>query len=529
MNFGSVFFSALPVLVLIFLMTKPKPWPSVPAFGFAAGLSVILALFYWKQGVRLVLASILSGFLEAFTPVFIVAGAVFLFLALEQTGLMDTIRTWLRGISPHPIAQVMVVGWAFGFLIEGASGFGTPAALAAPILAGLGFPVLNVAAVCLAFNGICTIFGAVGTPIWFGFGPNNLSSTLLLKIGQQAAFFQTIVALIVCVAALRFLFPWKIIFRNLIFIWLSLLTCLIPMIFLSYFSYEFPVILGGAIGLLGTILLAKFQIGLDSSEAGEKAGRLWLPNLGRALLPLTFTVFVLLITRIPGLGLRNFLTSADPALSLQLGNFGIFRISATLVLQMRDILGQGMNWSFPVLYVPAILPFAFAAILAVIVSNKEGVRVSFLVRELGERIRTPWFALIGALILVKLMLSGSADTAPAFVIGRAFAEVAGEKWKFFASGLGSLGSFFSGSTTISNLTFGGTQIAIAESTNLPVELILALQLAGGSIGNMICLHNIIAVCAVLGLKNQEGAILRKTLIPWFLAFLLLVIFPVFID
>jgi lactate permease len=81
----------------------------------------------------------------------------------------------------------MLVGWAFVFLIEGACGFGTPAALAAPILVGLGFPAIRVALLCLIFNAIPTVFGAVGTPMWFGFEPLELPQSELIDIGLKTA------------------------------------------------------------------------------------------------------------------------------------------------------------------------------------------------------------------------------------------------------------------------------------------------------------------------------------------------------
>ena len=75
--------------------------------------------------------------------------------------------------------------------------------------------------------------------------------------------------------------------------------------------------------------------------------------------------------------------------------------------------------------------------------------------------------------------------------------------------LGALGSFFSGSATISNLTFAGIQHAIAEQLSLPLQVVLALQSVGAAMGNMVCINNIVAVTAILGLKGQDGVILKK--------------------
>ena len=121
-------------------------------------------------------------------------------------------------------------------------------------------------------------------------------------------------------------------------------------------------------------------------------------------------------------------------------------------------------------------------------------------------------ALFGALIFVNLLMIGG-DQASTIILGDALASVAGGAWKYFAPFLGALGSFFSGSTTISNLTFGGIQASIAQDTGLDVGTLLALQCAGAAMGNMITIHNIVAVCAVLALVNVEGEILKKAFPP----------------
>ncbi len=99
------------------------------------------------------------------------------------------------------------------------------------------------------------------------------------------------------------------------------------------------------------------------------------------------------------------------------------------------------------------------------------------------------------------------------MMGNALAGAAGGAWVYLAPFLGALGSFFSGSATISNLTFGGIQASVAAETGTSTSTLLALQSGGAAMGNMICIHNIVAVCAVLGLVNREGEILKRTVIP----------------
>jgi lactate permease len=139
-------------------------------------------------------------------------------------------------------------------------------------------------------------------------------------------------------------------------------------------------------------------------------------------------------------------------------------------------------------------------------------RFCHVAKETFARLRNPVLALFGALIFVQL-LTIDGERASTRILGDALATGTGGLWIYFAGFLGALGSFFSGSNTISNLTFGPIQLRIAQDLGVPPTTMLALQTVGAAMGNMVAVHNIVAVCAVLGLKNQEGAILKKTFIP----------------
>ena len=140
-------------------------------------------------------------------------------------------------------------------------------------------------------------------------------------------------------------------------------------------------------------------------------------------------------------------------------------------------------------------------------SNVKQIFVSSL-----QQSKNPFIALVGALVMVNLMLVGG-EHSMVKIIGRTFAEISGSNWTIFSSFLGAIGSFFSGSNTVSNLTFGSVQLSTAETTGISVALVLALQSVGGAMGNMVCINNIVAVSSVLNISNQEGTIIKKTIIP----------------
>jgi lactate permease len=522
-----LFFAALPIGLLIFVMTKKNGLPSTVAFALAALLTYVVRIWFFKTSPNLAHAAIVSGLLQALTPISIVFGAIFFFVALEHSGAMETLRLWLNGVTRNPVAQLMIVGWSFVFLIEGASGFGTPAALAAPILVGLGFPPLRVAVLCIVMNAVPTSFGAVGTPTWFGFGSLGLSESQLLEIGLKSALMHAAAALVIPVIALGFVVDWKVIRRNLLFAEVAILASVLPMAAVAAFNYEFPSVAGGMIGLLTTIFLARRGIGLAKDEANaagsvarssqsispqSETSPLHGSDVLRALAPLLATVGILLLTRIPFLGLRQLLTSEAKWVLIPLGPVGEFSLSPSLVFQLRGILGEDLHWSHALLYVPSILPFFVAAALALVLYRCPPSVFGTVAKETFARLRNPVIALFGALIFVQL-LKIDGERASTRILGDALAAGAGGSWIYFAGFLGALGSFFSGSNTISNLTFGPIQLRIAQDLGVSSTTMLALQTVGAALGNMVAIHNIVAVCAVLGLKNQEGNILKKTFIP----------------
>jgi lactate permease len=511
-----------PIVILIFMMTKKNAVPSYIALPIAAALVYVLKLVYFDAEPNLTNATLVAGVLTAFVPIFIIWGAILLFKTMEHTGAMDQVRTWLNAVSPNPVAQLMIIGWAFAFLIEGASGFGTPAALAAPILIGLGFPALKVAVLALIMNSVPVTFGAVGTPTWFGLGQLDLTSAQIMEIGIKSALIHGVAALIIPVIALSFVVPWREIKNNIVFVYLSILSCVVPYVAIAFFSYEFPSLLGGIIGLVISVLLARRGVGLARSEREgpevappAPAQAVGTGSLIKAMFPLWGTVVVLIATRIPELGIKSVLTETEPMLQASLGSLGDFSLSTALVAKLDSIFGTDATWAFSALYIPAFIPFFLIAGASLLLFRASAGTGWTVWTETYDRMKKPIIALMGALVMVSLMRAGG-DDALVIVIGRFFADGFGDSWQFVASYLGAIGAFFSGSNTVSNLMFAGIQQSIAESTNLNVTTILAMQSVGGAMGNMVCINNIVAVCSILGILNKEGWILQRTALPMLL-------------
>lgn len=504
--------SLFPIVLLIYLMVKRNSTPSFIALPLIALLVYVLQLTYFGQDFMLVNANVISGIIATQTPVTIIFGAILFNRMMEVSGAINILRRWLSNINPNPVAQLMIIGWAFAFMIEGASGFGTPAAIAAPILVGLGFNPIKVAIFALVMNSVPVSFGAVGTPTWFGFAPLNLGEDMLLDIGYKSALIHFFAGLVVPVIALRFVTDWNNIRKNILFIYLSILACTVPYLLLAGVNYEFPSLVGGAVGLLVSILLANKGIGLAKTAAKEVQEPVAFATIFKAMLPTIMLIAILIITRIHQLGIKALLNDATTWFSVSLGQFGQFEVSRALILSLKNILGQGVNDSYKTLYVPSLIPFIITVLISLFLFKIKPADSKNIFSTTFKQTKKPFFALIGALIMVKLMLLGG-ENSMVQTIGRDFAAATGSNWTYFSAYLGAIGSFFSGSNTVSNLTFGGIQYSIAQTTALSVPLTLALQSVGGAMGNMVCINNVIAVCSVLDVKNQEGTIIKKTVIP----------------
>ncbi|MFD0965539.1 lactate permease LctP family transporter [Seminibacterium arietis] len=529
----ALFVSIFPIVLLIYLMVKRNALPSYVALPWIAVVVLIIQFVFFGTDISIVSANVTSALVAVQTPITVIFGAILFNRFSEVSGATDVLRRWLGSINPNPIAQIMIIGWAFAFMIEGASGFGTPAAIAAPILVGLGFPPLKVAMLALVMNSVPVSFGAVGTPTWFGFGPLHLSDSQILEIGSMTALIHTIAALVIPLMAMRLIVSWTEIRKNLIFIYISIFACVIPYLLLAQVNYEFPALLGGAIGLLISVLAANKGIGLSKVENTLDNSGVSKSELVKALFPTGLLIGLLIITRIHQLPFKALMNDATTWFNVQLGSLGLFEVSQGLIFSLKNIFGTPVSASYKLLYVPALIPFVVAVLISIPVFALTTTKTKDIFMGSLKQTKNPFLALVGALIMVNLMLVGG-DQSMVKIIGKSFAHATGEYWTYFASYLGAVGAFFSGSNTVSNLTFGSVQVSTAEITGLSATLVLALQSVGGAMGNMVCINNIVAVSSVLNIQNQEGTIIKRTVVPMIVygviaALVAVLIIPIFFN
>ncbi|PIE66503.1 MAG: lactate permease, partial [Desulfobacterales bacterium] len=526
-------------------------WPSTRAMPLAWLVCAIAAVTAWKLPVPYVLALSLQGIVVAIGVLIIVFGAILILYTLQQSGGMETIQYGMQNITRDRRIQAIIIGYMFAAFIEGAAGFGTPAALAAPLLLALGFPPLAAAIICLVFNSFPVTFGAVGTPVIMGMTylkplvadavtaanaaglPLNFQdyASFTKVVGQWATVMHTPMAFIMPVFMLGFLTrfygqnkSWKEGFAAWRFCIFAAVAFLVPYLFCAWIiGPEFPAMIGGLVGLGIIVAGAKkgfcmpektWDFGPRSSWLAEWTGSItgsanseFKAHMSqvKAWMPYILTGVLLVLTRIPSLGLKGFLTAQK--------------------IPFNNILGfEGVSASIQYLYLPGA-PFIFVSILTIWMHGMNGSSVKKAWTEAIAKMKAPTIALFASVALVSIFRgSGVADVAlnpnayPSMPLAMAktMAGFAGTFWPMLAAYVGGLGAFITGSNTVSDLLFAEFQWSVAAQLSLPRQIIAASQAVGGAMGNMVCIHNIVAACAVTGLIGREGLILRRTFWPFLL-------------
>ncbi|HIV67147.1 MAG TPA: L-lactate permease [Candidatus Mailhella excrementigallinarum] len=534
-------FAFIPILVALVLMAGLR-WPSTRAMPLALLAALALAATVWGQAPLRLAALCIEGAVTAFGVLIIVFGALLIYYTLEYSGGMETIQAGMKRISPDRRLQAIIIGFMFAAFIEGAAGFGTPAALAAPLLLGLGFPPLCAAVICLAFNSVPVTFGAVGTPVLqglkavesFGVAALGLSDpSMFYKIvGEYATLMHLPMAYILPIFMLGFMTrffgknkSWAEGFRAWKYCLMASTCFVVPYLILAWtVGPELPSMVGGLLGLGVLVYLTRKGFCIPRDEVWQFAPTAewdhdWSGEIKasdatdftdhmsqtRAWMPYVLCGLILVLTRVPAFGLKPLINT-----------YGVVGVS--------NVLGQeGVGASLALLNLPGTIPFILVSIITIGLHAMSPAKVSGAWTTAFKKMKAPTIALISAVALVSVFKGSgvNADGLPSMPMAMAqfVANLTGNAWPYFASYAGGLGAFITGSCTVSDMLFGNFQWDVANALNfspLGHYVILAAQAVGGAMGNMICIHNIVAVCAVLGMIGHEGTILRRTVIPFIL-------------
>ncbi len=525
----------LPILAVMFFLVVLR-WPATRAMPVAYCMTLTFALWLWQVPVVHALAASLRGVVIACSLLWIIFGAIVLLFTLKESGAAATIRRGFMDVSRDRRVQAVLVAWLFGSFIEGASGFGTPAAVAGPLLLALGFPALAAVMTTLIIQSTPVSFGAVGTPIMVGMreslnvatveqavaGAGMTYTEFIYQIGVFTALphalIGTFIPLILCGMLTRFFGKNKSFVEGL-GIWkfalFGGLAFTIPYVTVAVvLGPEFPSLLGALIGLAIVVPAAKAGFLLPKGEPWDFPPKSdWLPEwmgsftgdvgaerhhmtLGRAWTPYVLIAALLVVTRLPFLPFKAWLAGVQ--------------------WSWTNILGTELSQGVQPLYLPGTI-FMVVSLLTVWLHRMSGAETKKAWADAVKMLAAPAFALLFAVALVRVFIDSDVNQSGLESMPLALAEwaaaTAGGSWPFFAPMIGALGAFVAGSNTVSDLMFSLFQYGVADRIGVSHLVILGMQALGGAAGNMITVHNVVAASATVGLVGREGLLIRRTILP----------------
>ncbi|NQY52640.1 MAG: L-lactate permease [Campylobacteraceae bacterium] len=527
--------AALPIIVAAVLLVGFR-LPAKKAMPAVYVVTSLVAYLVWEVSFNRILASSIQGLLITVAVLWIIFGAILLLNTLKHSGAIAVIRQGFNNVSPDRRIQVIIIAWLFGSFIEGASGFGTPAAIAAPLMVAIGFPAMAAVMIGMMIQSTPVSFGAVGTPILIGVNKGldsegigaTLSSMgsswdqylqiITSEVAIVHAVIGTMIPLFMIVMMTRFFGQNKSWTEGLSIVPFAIfggLAFTIPYALTGvYLGAEFPSLIGALVGLPIVTLAAKkgFLVPKDSWDFAprEKWPVHWVSkfemkldamtekipmSLTKAWIPYVLVAAILVLTRV-----------SDDVKAFVKG----------WVIPFKDILGEGISYSIVPLYLPGGI-LVFVVLLTYFLHGMKGNEIKAAVSESSRVMLGAGFVLVFTIPLVRILINSGIngagfDSMPVAMANYVAASM-GDIYPLFAPLVGALGAFIAGSNTVSNMMLSQYQFGVADALGLSTAFMVALQAVGAAAGNMIAIHNVVAASATVGLLDQEGDTLRRTIIP----------------
>ena len=560
--------AVLPLAIIAILMVGLYQ-PATRTMPIAWVVAAAVAFIGWNMSPTLVAAASIRGALTATRILVIVFGAILLLYTLKQSGAFEVINAGFSSISDDRRVQVVLLVFLMGSFIEGAAGFGTPAAIVGPLLVGLGFPPMAAVVVALTGNILAITFGAVGTPLIIGlrdvvFAAGTDAATQVVEqggfesvgayvaqVGVWAAAMHAIAGIaipFIGVAMMTRFFgeersikPALEVLPLCLFAWA---TFAIPYVLTAvYLGPTFPALLGSMIGLLVTTVTLRAGHFLPSETwdfgPRENWPDHWVGNIepgqgvgsgagrGDATVAAdggtTSTAFGDLHDQDMSLGmawLPYILVAALLVVTRVVGPVQSY-LSTTGVIAWNNILGTPFSEGIELLYLPGSL-FVVVAVVTYVLHGMSGREIkdswSEAVRNIAPAVVALWFAVAAVMVMQRsgdpVVLEGTTASAGMLgILSELTADVTGAAFPFFSGFIGAFGAFIAGSNTVSDILFGLFQYQAAQQIGAPTQIAVAAQAVGGAIGNLVAIHNVVAALTVVGLLGEEGRVIRLELIP----------------
>jgi lactate permease len=489
--------AAIPVAVVLILLgiLRRPAWESS-----LAGLIVafILAVWVWAMPANLAASSVLNGIVFALWPImWIVVNALLLYNVAVASGRFDAFRNWIIARLPNDRRVVLVViGFCFGALLEGVSGFGTPVAITSALLILVGYAPLEALTFTLIFNTAPVAFGALGAPVTVLGQVTNISDvTLGQMIGRQLPFIAVLLPFYV-----MGIYGGR---RSIAAVWPVLLVsgcsfALCQFLASNYLDYRLTDVLSSLGSLIITIAFVQ----------------IWKPAVDPAFIIARAPATTVELSRVPGWQgwVPWIIVSVAVILwtHFAIPNIGAVKLPWPGLDKAISITLYGSK-PYAAVYLFQPLAGGTAILLATIITT---LLVRLPAAEFVSCIATTWrqsrIAILTVALIVALayLMNYSGMT---YTLGKGVASV-GIVFPLVSAFLGWLAVFLSGSDTSGNALFGNLQVVAANQLGLNPVLIAATNSSGGVMGKMISPQNIATGVSVTNLKGQEGAVFARTFI-----------------
>ena len=511
---GSMFLSTLVASIPVVVMLVGLGFLHLKAhIAAGAGLlaAILIAVFAYGMPAEMAGKAALLGGLTGLVPIgWIVLNIIFLHQLTEQNGSFKVLQDSIAGITTDRRLQLLLIAFAFGAFFEGAAGFGTPVAVTAAILIGLGFSPLAASGLSLIANTAPVAYGALGTPIITLAKVHNYDlMAVSAMVGRQLPFFSLIVP---------FWLIWAFAGRKgMMQIWPAILVTgvsfAVPQFLVSNFiGPELVDVIAAMSSMICLVLFLRVwqpkeiwtSVSLKGHEADGGEGHVAAPvtvhpraDVIRAWLPwVILTVFVF----IWGLPVVKTFFNGIYAPKFEISGLH------NMIEKMAPVVAKPTKEG--AIYVFGLLSATGTGILLAALVGGLAAKYSFgqLVSAYG---RTIWLVRYSLVTIVLMLGLGTLTRFSGLdtTLGLAFAGT-GMFYPFFGTLMGWMGVALTGSDTASNVLFGGMQKVAAEQLGLSPNLMGAANSSGGVMGKMIDAQSIVVASTATRWFDHEGDILR---------------------
>ena len=495
----SAILAALPIFYLFWALAFKRMkghWAAISAVAIA----IVVSIAVYGMPVKYALLSTFDGMLFGLWPVaWIVVTAVFIYNLSVKTGQFEIIKNSLASISDDRRMQALLIAFSFGAFLEGAAGFGTPVAITAAMLVGLGFMPVYAASICLLANTAPVAFGAIGIPIIVAGQVSGVDTMAISKmVGRTLPFLSVIIPLYLVIV----ISGWKKGFQ----VWPAALVsggsfAVTQFITSNYLGPMLPDILSSIVSIVCMVIFLKLWHPKESWRFANEA-----PSYGREQLRYSggqvfraWTPFLLLSIFVAAWGVASIKDFLDSYTLFK------FQIPGLHNMVIRDGNPMAAVYAFNLLS---------AAGTAILLSGLFSIPVmGASLRTAGQVAASTLKTLRWPVVTISTILGFAFImnfSGMAITLSLAFAAT-GKVFPFFAPFLGWLGVFMTGSDTSSNALFGKLQAVTASKIGVDPVVTVAANSSGGVCGKMISPQSIAVATAATDLVGREGDIFRLTL------------------